>query len=419
MNLSRFASSIKGADYFKITILSLGLAALSQSAHGIILPLRVLDFAGEAGKNTALGAMTFTGLIIAMLSQPIAAAFSDSTASRWGRRKPYVIAGGLAVMALLPGIGLAGSYVFLFISYCLIQVAANTAQGPYQGYLPDMVPLDHRGRASSLKSLMELAGGAFGVILIGRFMSGYSADNSTGLWASITALSLIMGVILLYLWRRLRDAPVIGPLATFRNPLLAYRFSLRDNPAFGWFLGSRLAFFMGSATLQTFALFYLRDVLGVADPAGSTAAFIVTAGASMALAIFPAGFFADRYGKVRLSQAAALLSGAGVLILLLWPSLTTLLIAAGMTGFGIGTFGVTNWAMATELVVRGEEARYLAIANMAAAGGAALARLIGPVIDHFNRVELNLGYQVMLGACLVYFIVGGLLVAKARRPASR
>ena len=174
MNLPKTPSLFKGTDYIKITILSGGAAALSQSAHAIILPLRVLDFVGEGDKNTALAAMTFTGLVLAMLFQPIAAALSDSTASRWGRRKPYVLAGGLMVMALLPGISLAGSFAWLFLVYCLIQLAANTALGPYQGYLPDMVPLDRRGAASSVKSGLELFGGAIGVLVIGGLMSGYS-----------------------------------------------------------------------------------------------------------------------------------------------------------------------------------------------------------------------------------------------------
>jgi MFS family permease len=167
---------------------------------------------------------------------------------------------------------------------------------------------------------------------------------------------------------------------------------------------------MGAATLQQFALYYLQDVLGVSDPAGSTATFIITAGVAMALAIVPAGFFADRFGTVNMSRTAGILGGLGVLLLLMWPSMTMLIVAAGITGFAIGIFGVANWAMATKMVVKGEEARYLAIANMATAGGAAAARLIGPVIDHFNRVGHNLGYQVMLGACLTYFVLGGLLI---------
>jgi MFS family permease len=416
VSLPKVPALFKGSDYVKITILSGGLAALSQSAHGIILPLRVLDFVGENDKNTALAVITFTGLILAMLFQPITAALSDSTRSRWGRRKLYVIAGGLLIMALLPGIPLAGSFLSLFLVYCLIQLAANTAQGPYQGYIPDMVPLDRRGVASSMKSEMELFGGAAGVLAAGILLSHYSKSEPNGLWSYLLILELSLGLILFYLWRTIKEAPVTDRPKPFRNPLSAYRFNIRENPAFGWLLGSRLLFFMATATLQQFALFYLRDVLGIDDPAGFTAVFILTAGASMALAILPAGFFADRYGTIILSRAAGLLGGLGVLLLLMWPSTTTMIIAAGITGFAIGIFGVANWALATKMVVKGEEAKYLAIANMATAGGAALARLIGPVIDHFNGVGQNLGYQVMLAACVFYFILGGLLMKRPRSP---
>ncbi|MEN8613660.1 MFS transporter [Dehalogenimonas sp. THU2] len=418
MKMPKFPSlGISG--YVKITILSLAFAALSQSLHGLILPLRVLDFVSEADKNTVLGAITFTGLVVAMLAQPVAGALSDSTASRWGRRKPYVLGGAIAVMVLLPGIGLANGIAYLFVVYCLMQLASNTAQGPYQGYLPELVAPNYRGRASSLKSLMEITGGALGIFLIGRLMSGHSLANEGGLWVALAALSTIIGIILLYLGRSLKDPPITGPLPHFKNPLLSYRFSLRESPGFGWFLASRLLFFMGAATIQQFALFYLRDVIGVENPAGATAAFLLVAVVSMGLAVFPAGYLSDRYGRGRLSMAAGLAGALGVLVMLVWPSVAAVYFAAAVTGYAIGTFGVTNWAMATDLVVRGQEARYLAIANMATAGGAALARLIGPVIDRFNAASPNLGYEVMLGTSVLYFVAGGLLVLMVKRPASR
>jgi hypothetical protein len=52
---------------------------------------------------------------------------------------------------------------------------------------------------------------------------------------------------------------------------------------------------------------------------------------------------------------------------------------------------------------------------MATAGGAALARLIGLVIDFFNNYTPNLGYQVMLGACFVYFVAGSTLLLKIKK----
>jgi Na+-transporting NADH:ubiquinone oxidoreductase subunit NqrD len=66
------------------------------------------------------------------------------------------------------------------------------------------------------------------------------------------------------------------------------------------------------------------------------------------------------------------------------------------------------------LIPRGEEARWLGLTNLATAGGAALARLIGPVIDFFNAYSFGLGYSVMLLASFIYFLVGSLLLLKIK-----
>ena len=69
----------------------------------------------------------------------------------------------------------------------------------------------------------------------------------------------------------------------------------------------------------------------------------------------------------------------------------------------------SNWALATDLVPRTEAARYLGLTNLATAGGAALARLIGIGIDFFNGYSPGLGYKFMLLVCLAYFIAGSAL----------
>ena len=74
----------------------------------------------------------------------------------------------------------------------------------------------------------------------------------------------------------------------------------------------------------------------------------------------------------------------------------------------------SQWALAIDLVGRGEEAKYLGLVNLVVAGGGALARLIGPVIDFFNAYSPNLGYSVMLLACFIYFIAGSLLLMKIK-----
>ncbi len=123
--------------------------------HSLILPMVVLDFASEANKNTYLGLMTFTGLIIAMLAQPVTGAVSDRTTARWGRRRPFIFGGVIGMLLLLPVIGMATTFAMLFTGYCLLQLASNVTQGPYQAFIPEMVPENKRGRASGVKSFMK------------------------------------------------------------------------------------------------------------------------------------------------------------------------------------------------------------------------------------------------------------------------
>jgi Na+/melibiose symporter-like transporter len=123
-------------DYVKITLFGFALTALWQSLHSIILPLRLLDFVAESQKNTYLGLLTLSGLFLAMFVQPLAGAVSDRSSFKWGRRRPYILIGGILALLFIPGIGIAGSYAAVFIVYCLLQIATNIAQGPYQAFIP-------------------------------------------------------------------------------------------------------------------------------------------------------------------------------------------------------------------------------------------------------------------------------------------
>jgi MFS family permease len=113
------------SSYVKITLLGFAITALWSSLHSIILPLSLLDFVAESQKNTYLGLLTFAGLILAMAAQPIAGAISDRSGFRWGRRRPYVLLGILAGILFLAGIGLAGSFAILLITYCLLQISSG------------------------------------------------------------------------------------------------------------------------------------------------------------------------------------------------------------------------------------------------------------------------------------------------------
>lgn len=410
-------NSFRSRDYLKITAFGFALTALWQSLHTIILPQRLLDIVPQDLKNTYLGVLTLTGLLLAMLVQPIAGGISDRSRFRWGRRRPFILAGGIATLILIPGIGWASGFAAIFIIYCLLQVASNTAQGPYQAFIPEFVPQNKRGRASGIKALMEAAGGAILVYISGIFINNYSkGEGAQWLWWILGILMFIIVAAVAITLLTVRETPVYE---TAERPIFSQGFHRKikevlANPVMRWFLISRLLIYMGFTTIQQFALYFLSDVIGVKNPAEATARFLIFAVAGILIMTWPAGYLSDKIGRKPLSIAAALVGAAAIGIIALFKTYNTVLWMAGLIGMAIGAFNSANWAMATDLAAKGEEARYLGIANVATAGGAALARAIGPAIDYFNNLKPLSGYEVMLMACIVYFIAGALLVLKIR-----
>lgn len=409
-------ASFRNWDFVKITILGFATTALWQSLHGIILPLRLLAFFPDDQINTYLSIITLCGLLLAMFAQPIAGAISDRFSSRWGRRRPFVFIGIIAAVLLLPGIGLAGSFIVLFVVYCLLQVTANTAQGPYQAYIPELVPANKRGKASGFRSLFELAGGVIFVLLTGYF---YKTSSDLGrLWVVLGGICFVLLATMLATVFLVKEPASTGtkesssPLTAITNLV---KTDVWKNSSFVWFLVSRLFFYMGFTTIQQFALYYLKFVVGVADPSGATSTFIVIAAAGMLIVVWPAGYFSDKIGRKPLTIFAALLGAAGIAVIGFSHEYNSILWAAGIIGVAKGIFDSTNWALATDFASKNEEARYLGIANMATAGGAVLARVIGPGIDFFNSRNPLSGYDFMLIMCAIYFIVGGLFVIGVKK----
>ena len=64
----------------------------------------------------------------------------------------------LLLLAFLVGMALTGNLWGLLAAYLLLQLASNTAHGPAQGLIPDLVDADRRGVASGIKNLFDMSG---------------------------------------------------------------------------------------------------------------------------------------------------------------------------------------------------------------------------------------------------------------------
>lgn len=404
-------------DYVKISIFAAALSVLWPCLHSIIIPLRLLEFTPEAQKNTYLGLMTFAGSMIAVFVQPVAGAISDRFSSRLGRRRPFILAGTLLALLFLPSIGFSESFLFLLLGYCLLQIATNIAQGPFQAFIPDMVPQDRKGAASGAKSLAEILGGIAFLRIVAYLMDNYaSVGSEIWLWLAIglPGLILLAGMVATMLTVKEEPSYFENQPSTAKIMAGSYKIDVKGNMSFIWFLLSRLFILMAMVVLQTFALYFIKDVIHHPNPAGVTADLLITVGVFLLLSVYPAGQLSDRLGRKPIILFSGFIGILGITVLFFARTYTGVLTCGGLLGISAGAFLSTNWALATDLVPAGEEARYLGLTNIATAGAGALARLTGPVIDFFNARQTCFGYSVMLLICILYFILGSALVIPVR-----
>jgi MFS family permease len=206
---------LRWIDFIWINFFWLGINIRNTAVGSIFTPYLVEHYALADWKNTALSAMGTAGLVIAMLVQPIAGLLSDRSTSRFGRRRPFILVGTLLDLVFLAAIGLSWNYWSLLVATLLIQFSANISHGPLQGLIPDMVPEDQRGRASSVKALFELVP----IFLVGISIATMVAAGHlkwaivvTGAGLLLTALVTIFSV---------KEQPLkIKPTDSFWPPVL-------------------------------------------------------------------------------------------------------------------------------------------------------------------------------------------------------
>ena len=137
-----------------------------QTLTPIVVPLLVQQFVGEAQKATYYGDFyACGGLMLALLCQALWGLLSDHSASRWGRRRPFILGGTLFNVVLCPGDWpgrldgrerpdrLLGCFLECT---CYFKSLIMPGKAPAQGFIPDLVPADHVGRVSAVKTLLEV-----------------------------------------------------------------------------------------------------------------------------------------------------------------------------------------------------------------------------------------------------------------------
>ena len=387
----------------------------------------------EGLRNTALGILTFLGQIVAALAQPIWGTLSDRSTSRWGRRKPFLVGGTLAILVLLTLIAFVDELWLLGGVILLLQVSANAVQGAYQGLIPDHVPPEQHGIAAGIKSLLEAPAVVLGPLVAGLFLGASQWPMTRRVLAAVIVLQ---SLYILATWMTLQyvqDPPRAPRLP--RSPQVptarlvwktvhdTFRIDWRANGDLRWWLVNRFCFWFALLILRSFLINYVEQVIGLSPDTAQRTTGLLTAvlGILGFVILLPSGYIADRLGRRSMVMASGLVAAVGAFTLLAARSLPLMFGAGIFIGLGGGLFLTSSWALATELVPQEQAAHYLGLTNLATAGGSAAARLTGPLIDGLNRWSgsTTLGYVGVYALSGLLFLISSAAIRRVTPDAVR
>src|SRR5438552_11064508 len=242
------------------------IAYTMQPLGGNIIPLLVTRFttpttfslgplAIPLDVNTYVSLPDTIGAAFAIVWQPAIGALSDNSRFRHGRRRPFIAIGVVGDIIFLTPIAFVTSYWALLVVYVLFQIASNTAQGPYQGMLPDQVRSEQRGEASGYYGLMNMLGTIVGFLVVGALL--IPTHHLRLAILTLPAVIAIAGaLVILGVPDRRRTAASSQRLG--RSALPSVAIDTRRHRDFAWLMVSRLFFLMAPVAIGTYAFNFIR-----------------------------------------------------------------------------------------------------------------------------------------------------------------
>jgi MFS family permease len=405
----------------RISLFWLGLTSIDAVVNAAVQSRIKFEGLAEPGtEGTSLAIIAVLSFVFSVAIQPTVGSISDYATTRWGRRKPFIVFGAIFDALFLVGIATASSLLAITAFVVLLSLSTNIARGPFQGYVPDLVPDRQVGLASAMVGLMQVLGNVAGFALAAIA----NIEGNVGL--AILAIAAVEIGTMASVVVKVPNGPPAKPrdgrswaaiaAETWGTDILRER-------SYIWLLASRLFILMGGAALLNFIYYYLADSHGMTqEQAGGTFLQMLAAATIVSLlAIVPASRLSDRIGRKPVIYGCTALGATGVGLIAIAPDPLLAIVGAALFGASQGTFLSVDWALMTDIIPKASSGRYMGLSNVVTASSTTIAVAIGgPFIDAVNRsVGLGAGPRLEAVLGIGYFVLGALALRPVAEPDRR
>jgi len=385
----------------------LGIWMAQLTPVQLLLPVQIeaqLHATNWVDNVVAFGVISGIAGLCALIAYPLTGALSDRTTSRFGRRRPWILAGTLLFAASLLVLGIQESIVGIGVFWALALTGYCVLTAALTATISDQVPVRQRGFVSGWMSAPQAVGVILGLVLVTELFVGQF------LGYAVMAILLVLLVVPFLIFVPDAVLEKAEPL-TPRTFIEGFWISPRAYPDFGWTLLSRVLVNFGNAFGTALLFQFLAYGLRVDDPEETLIILTLVYMVFVILASLILGRLSDKLGRRKVFVfVAAAIQGVAALLLAFIPHVDVAMVAAGLLGLGYGCFLSVDQALATQVLpdpqTRGKD---LGIMNIATAVPQAIAPLLGALI-----VAALAGFQGLFLLAAAAAILGALAVLPIR-----
>jgi MFS family permease len=384
---------------FALTAAAISLYILYAGIGALLLPYQI-GLLAPGQKVAILSFFTSITVLIALFANPLAGSLSDRTTSRFGRRRPWIIVGGLLTVVGLLFMWRANSIPLLFIGYCFVELFSNCALATLVATIPDQVPENQRGTVSGIFGLATGLGGILGAILAGQIFKSAPTDAYVVMFVIVLVTTIPFA---LFLHDKVLPK---GYMPDFHLGAFLKNFWInpRKHPDFAWSWLTRFVPFVGNFLGITYIFYYQQDVVKYPAALQGASTFSIVAAVVSLLSTLLGGFLSDRLKRRKLFVIVGMcIMAVAMLLLALFHTWIAVVVAAAVLGFGLGAYLAVDVAIVTLVLPSAKNrAKDMGIINIANT----LPHSVAPVFAGFILGLTSGNYTFLYIAATIFALLG-------------
>ncbi|HEY9227323.1 MAG TPA: MFS transporter [Gemmatimonadaceae bacterium] len=323
---------------------------------------------------------------------------------------------------------------WVLAAFVVASFAYQAAQPFYNAMMPELVPVDERGRLSGLGTALGYVGSIVGVLLVSPFFNGKlaglvpigdgvmnslhaifpftSEEGRVSAFVPTAMLFLLFSLPLFLVCRDHNPAPP-GTRVDWRRALREVRSTIRDakqHPGTLRFIIASFVYQDAIGTIVGFMTLYAVKAVGFKEGSEITLFLVLTIPSIFGSYIF--GHLVDRFGAKRSLMLTLLLWIALLTIMILVPGKNAFWLVGLAIGLNFGGVPTAERPVLLGLVPDAEAGRYFSLMLLSSRAAA----ILGPLVWAFtvDGLEASLGtaiaYRVAVMTVAAMFVVAAFIL---------